>query len=118
MQLIYYSFTGNTERFVNKLDLDIDINKVSDAHVQENFILMTPTYNIGQIPKDVEKFLEVNGKKMLGVIATGNRSWGKTYGIAGNKIAGVYDVPLLHKLEMSGNDKDIKIVENIVRSMF
>lgn len=120
MLLIYYSFTGNTERFVNKLDVGegIDIVSVSDVdHIQDRFILVTPTYNIGQIPEEVKEFLEEHGKKMIGVIGIGNKSWGKTYGVASNKIAGMYDVPLLHKLEMSGNKKDIEIVENIIENL-
>ncbi len=117
MLLIYYSFTGNTKRFVNKLDVDIDIMELSKIKIQDNFILITPTYNIGQIPEDVKDFLNTNSSKMLGVIATGNKNWGKTFGLAGNKISMMYDVPLLHKMELSGNKKDIETVNNIIKNM-
>lgn len=117
MQMVYYSFTGNTKRFVNKLDVDIDMIEISNFKIQDKFVLVVPTYNIGQIPEEVTKFLDRNGSKLVGVIATGNRSWGRTYGIAGNKIASLYDVPLLHKLELAGNEKDVNIVNNIIENL-
>lgn len=117
MQLVYYSFTNNTKRFVDKLQSDIDIVELNDYNRSESFILITPTYNIGQIPKPVKKFLEEHGSNMLGVIGTGNKNWGPTYGLASNKIASMYDVTLLYKLELSGNKKDIEIVDNIIKNM-
>ena len=54
---------------------------------------------------------------MIGVISTGNKNWGADYGLAGNKISKEYDVPLLHKLELSGSKKDKEIVDNIIENM-
>lgn len=117
MQLVYYSFTNNTKRFVNKLQSDIEIVSLDEYNRNESFVLITPTYNIGQIPKPVNKFLEEHGSNMLGVIGTGNKNWGSTYGLASDKIASMYDVPLLHKLELGGSKEDVKIVDNIIQNM-
>lgn len=54
---------------------------------------------------------------MTGVISTGNKNWGTNYGLAGDKISKEYNVPLLHKLELSGSKKDKEIVDNIVNDM-
>ena len=62
-------------------------------------------------------FLQKNSKNMIGVISTGNKNWGANYGLAGNKISKEYDVPLLHKLELSGSKKDKEIVDNIIENM-
>ena len=117
MQLFYYSRTNNTKRFVEKLNSDIDSFSITQAHPQGNFILITPTYNFGQIPEEVVEFLEQYGNNLVGVISCGNKNWGAAYGQAGNKISERYDVPLLHKLELSGNKKDKEIVDKAIESM-
>lgn len=117
MQLFYYSRTRNTKRFIDKLESDIDSFSITEAHPQGSFILITPTYNFGQIPEEVVEFLENYGSNMVGVISCGNKNWGSAFGQAGNKIADRYNVPLLHKLELSGNKKDKEIVDNIVNDM-
>lgn len=118
MQIVYYSFANNTKRFVNKLDTELEIVTIDNYNKAEQFILITPTYNYGGIPDPVSHFLELNGRKLLGVISSGNRNWGEVFAQAGNKIASLYDVPLLHKFEMSGNEKDVEIVNNILKRYY
>lgn len=117
MQLFYYSRTRNTKRFIDKLESDIDSFSITEAHPQGSFILITPTYNFGQIPEEVAEFLENYGSNMVGVISCGNKNWGAAFGQAGNKISDRYGVPLLHKIELSGNKKDKEIVDNIIENM-
>ena len=118
MQLFYYSRTRNTKRFIDKLESDIDSFSITEADPQGSFILITPTYNFGQIPEEVAEFLENYGSNMVGVISCGNRNWGPAFAQAGNKISSLYDVPLLHKFEMSGNEKDVEIVNNILKRYY
>ena len=118
MQIVYYSFANNTKRFVNKLDTELEIVTIDDYNRTEQFILITPTYNYGSIPDSVSHFLELNGSKLLGVISSGNKNCGDVFAQAGNKIASLYDVPLLHKFEMSGNEKDVKIVNGIINKYY
>ena len=54
---------------------------------------------------------------MVGVISCGNKNWGAAFGQAGNKISDRYGVPLLHKIELSGNKKDKEIVDKAIKSM-
>lgn len=118
MQIVYYSMTNNTKRFVNKLDTELEIVTIDNYNKAEQFILITPTYNYGEIPAPVSHFLELNGRKLLSVISSGNKNWGELFAQAGNKIASLYDVPLLHKFETSGNDKDVEIVNNIIKRYY
>lgn len=117
MELFYYSRTNNTKRFIDKLETDIDSFNITEAHPQGSFILITPTYNFGQIPEEVVEFLEQHGSKLAAVISCGNKNWGTAFGQAGNKISDRYDVPLLHKLELSGNKKDKEIVDKAISYM-
>ena len=113
--IVYYSKTHNTERFVKKLDTPSVT--IDDYDGSQTFILITPTYFFGQVPQEVSNFLESYSNNMVGVISCGNKNWGLAFAQAGNKIADRYNVPLLHKLELSGNKKDKEIVDNIVNDM-
>lgn len=113
--IVYYSKTKNTERFVNKLKtLSVTID---DYDGVQKFILITPTYFFGQVPQEVNDFLESHANNMVGVISCGNRNWGQAFGQAGNKISDRYGVPLLHKIELSGNKKDKEIVDKAIKNM-
>lgn len=113
--IVYYSKTNNTERFINKLQ-STSVS-ISDYNGKDKYILLTPTYFFGEIPKKVTDFLETHSKNMVGVISTGNKNWGENFAKAGDKISDIYNVPLLHKMELSGNKKDIEIVDKIVNDM-
>lgn len=117
MQLVYYSMTNNTKRFVDKLDDSLDVSTIYDYDGHGDYVLMTPTYNIGQIPDDVQKFLDEHSDNIIGVIATGNKNWGQTYALAGKKIAVRYEVTLLHMMELSGNSKDVERVNYIIKEL-
>lgn len=113
--IVYYSKTKNTERFVNKLKtLSVTID---DYDGVQKFILITPTYFFGQVPQEVSDFLESHASNMVGVISCGNKNWGAAFGQAGNKISDRYAVPLLHKIELSGNKKDKEIVDKAIKNM-
>lgn len=113
--IVYYSKTHNTERFVKKLETESV--EISNYDGNRNFILITPTYFFGQVPQEVNDFLELYADNMVGVISSGNRNWGENYGKAGERISSSYNVPLLHKIELSGTKKDIDIVDNIAKDM-
>lgn len=117
MQLVYYSMTNNTKRFVDKLDDTLNISTIYSYDGYSNYVLMTPTYNVGQIPDDVQTFLDDHSKSIIGVIATGNKNWGQTYALAGKKISVRYQTPLLHIMELSGNSKDVERVNYIIKEL-
>ena len=101
--LVYFSSaSGNTTRFVEGCRLDefgIHTMRIPlrpdepELHVDEPYVLLTPTYGGGTIgkavPVQVKRFLndERNRSGIIGVIASGNTNFGEAYGIAGDIIA-------------------------------
>lgn len=118
MKVIYDSKTGNVERFVKKLPFPCFSVKEVDK-LDEPFILITFTTGFGQVPSTSFNFLEVNGEHLKGVISSGNKVWGKMFGKAADIISERYNVPVLYKFELSGDNHDvdvvIKEVNNIVK---
>lgn len=111
MKLVYYSLTGNTRRFANKLKekYSTEIEELKN-YEQGEYILATPTYKFGEVPEDVTKFLQINSDKCKGVIAGGNRNWGSTFACAGDTIAQDFNIPLILKIEQAGNTEDIEFL--------
>lgn len=107
IKIAYYSRTGNVKAFVERYLSDyesIDISEVKTMNTP--YVLITPTYDFGQVPEVVTKWLRKNNGCMVGVIASGNRNWGDLYGHAGDIISDLYEVPLLAKFELRGTIAD------------
>lgn len=118
MILVYYSRTNNVKRFVNKLGTNIKIQTIDEYDGSSPYILITPTYNFGKVPEEVDKFLETNDVNMVSVISSGNKNWGDScFGRAGDIISKKYTVPLVHKFELSGNKKDVEKVDKYIESV-
>lgn len=127
--LVYFSSqTLNTKRFVEKLDFRsarIPISpKDEPLHIDEEYILVCPTFagddGSGAVPKQVIKFLnDANHRNLLlGVIASGNRNFGKYYAYAGTVISKKCGVPFLYRFELMGTPEDVENVKNGLRSFF
>lgn len=69
--------------------------------------LVTYTIGIGNIPLSTTQFMKRNKDKILTVTSTGNRNWGKDFGLAADKISKHYHIPILMKLELAGTAKDV-----------
>ncbi|AXY83262.1 flavodoxin [Bacillus phage v_B-Bak10] len=109
MKVIYDSKTGNVERFVKKLPFPCF--SVKEIHkLDEPFVFITFTTGIGQVPSTSLNFLEVNKNYLKGVISSGNKVWGQNYGKAADIISAKYDVPVLCKFELSGDNHDVDVV--------
>ena len=110
MKVIVFSLTGNCKRFIDMckiLEEDvIDLWEI-DYEVDFDYILITPTIGFGKVPEDVERFLEKNNKYLKGVVGSGNKNWGNRFAKAADTISEQYDVPLLMKIELHGNTKDL-----------
>lgn len=110
MMIVYASRTGNVENLVARLGLD-NINVSEADGIADDYILITYTDGAGDIPFEVEEFLEHNSSHLKGVIASGDRSYGDdNYCVAGDKISAIYGVPCLYKVENSGTDEDVKAI--------
>ena len=76
--LVYYSRFGNTRKMLKKLNIDIQNVNIDDYEGQEKYVLITPTYEQGQVPEQVVSFLEKHHENMMAVISSGNIIWDKT----------------------------------------
>lgn len=112
MVIYYDSMTGNTKRFVLKVQKerpDWQIIKVAEIQqAAQAGHLITFTIGIGNIPLTTTKFMKNNHSRILSVSSTGNRNWGIHYGEAADKIAKHYKIPMLMKLELAGTANDVK----------
>lgn len=119
VQIVYATLTGNTERFIKKIAVlrpDWKFVKIEPClKLTDKFHLLTFTTGVGQVPPIVEAFLAENHDKILSVTACGNMNWGDNFAKAGDVIAEQYNVPLLMKYELAGNqvaaEKLIKVIE-------
>lgn len=132
--LVYFSSaSGNATRFVEGCRLDefgIHTMRIPlrpdepELHVDEPYVLLTPTYGGGTIgkavPVQVKRFLndERNRSGIIGVIASGNTNFGEAYGIAGDIIAAKCRVPLLYRFELMGTSEDTATVREGLRRFF
>lgn len=77
------------------------------------FVLISPTYadgtGRGAVPRQVIRFLNDPCRRGLlrGVIAGGNRSFGRTFALAGEVISRKCGVPVLYRFELAGTETDI-----------
>ncbi|MBY3790321.1 class Ib ribonucleoside-diphosphate reductase assembly flavoprotein NrdI [Photobacterium carnosum] len=119
--LVYYSSaSGNTQRFIEQLELPslrlpIDPDEPI-PQITQNFVLVCPTYADGQgrgaVPKSVIRALnqEQIRSLLMGVISSGNRNFGKLFAQSGTIISRKCSVPLLYRFELSGTPQDVQIV--------
>ncbi|PGA05661.1 class Ib ribonucleoside-diphosphate reductase assembly flavoprotein NrdI [Bacillus mycoides] len=118
MLVAYASMTGNVERFVYKLDFPLfNILIHGDNSVDKPFVLVTYTTGFGQVPKEVEEFLETNHRNLVAVVGSGNRNWGTMFCGGAVKVSEKYNVPLLHTFELSGLPSDVDIVTEKIEEL-
>lgn len=124
-KIVYFSsISENTKRFIEKLAFPeekierIPLRRNEEPLVMdEDFVLITPTYgggNIkGAVPKQVIHFLndERNRNHLKGVISSGNTNFGEAYCLAGDIIAAKCKVPHMYKFELLGTSRDITKVK-------
>lgn len=122
--MYFSSATGNTHRFVKKLDLPserIPLNRNDEPlTINEPYVLVCPTYGGGAgmtrqnsrpVPPQVVRFLnnERNRSFIRAVAAGGNNNFGSDYGKAGEIIAAKCKVPYVYRFELMGNEEDVRI---------
>ncbi|MDP4448278.1 class Ib ribonucleoside-diphosphate reductase assembly flavoprotein NrdI [Staphylococcus hyicus] len=118
MIIAYYSFSGKTEKFINKLSGFNIININKNTIIDNPYILVTPTYNIGEVPEEVNLFLQNNHKNMIAVMSAGNRNWGSNFAVSADKISNKYNVDLIGKFEMYGTQNDVDKLISYIRDYY
>ncbi|MCY1568912.1 class Ib ribonucleoside-diphosphate reductase assembly flavoprotein NrdI [Staphylococcus pettenkoferi] len=111
MKVVYFSFTGNVRRFIQRTELE-DTLEITQANctdrIDEPYILVTGTIGFGEVPEPVQSFLNHNSEHLEAVAASGNRNWGQNFAKAGITISEDYQVPLLMKFEVQGTNRDVE----------
>ena len=116
----YSSKTRNTARFVSNLDTKIlEISK--GLIVDEPFVLVIPTYaradGTGAVHKTIIDFVKSHSTLIRGVVGSGNVNFGKYYAYAADVVSRRCSVPILHKFELFGTEKDVEIVNRKTRNI-
>jgi len=123
VDIVYFSnHSGNTKRFVEKLDeySAIRIPIVWDRGgitVNRPYVLLVPTYGGGEgraaIPRQVRSFLNIRENRQLlrGVIGFGNTNFGEHFCKAADLISAKTGVPVIARVEVFGTQDDVNKVK-------
>lgn len=120
MKLIYFSVTGQTRRFIKKLDLPAyEIEPANPFFkADEPFVLVVPTYDI-EITEFINDFLDYEDNKqyLKGVAGGGNRNFADLFIFTAKDIARDYGVPLLFAFEFNGTKEDVENFKKVVSEL-
>lgn len=120
IDIFYFSHSGNTKKFVNKLNhISYDILHFLKP-VNKEYLLFTPTYSgRGEsfIPHPVREFLKIGKNALLlrGIVGSGDSSFIHTFCQGSKALAHRYGVPLLYTYELCGTDKDVGNVKGLLK---
>lgn len=121
MKVVYYSTgSGNTRRFVERLDVDAYRIGVDAMPADEtSYVLVTPTYD-GKVPAPVVRFLNDPARRagLRGVIAGGSTNFGAQFAAAGHTIARKCAVPLIHVFELTGLPEDVSTAKAAMETLW
>lgn len=114
MKIVYATRSGHTKKLVTeKLGFSdsIEIN-MSTPDMKEDFLLFTYTDGQGIVPSKTKNFLVKNSKYLKGVVACGSLlRHNETFAQSGDKIAKEYNVPLIRKVDVEGEDTDYRVIK-------
>lgn len=120
MKIVYFTVTGQTRRFVKKLDLPAyEIEPANPFfEINEPFVLVVPTYD-KDITEVINDFLEhgTNRDHVQGVAGGGNRNFADLFIYTAKDIARDYHIPLLFAFEFSGTPEDVESFKKVVNEL-
>ena len=117
--IIYWwsSTTGGTRSVARRLNTPTA--HIDQYDTERPYILMVPSYGSprtgGYIPKQVQHFLDKHGDSIVGVIGTGNLCFQEDYCKAAHLIARRHNVPVLWRIDLRGDDRDIQSIDHGVK---
>lgn len=114
MKYAFASRTGNVESIIERLGLDALRIESGDETIDDDFIIFTYTDGFGDVPAEVETFLESNHEHLKGVVVSGDTGYGEAFCQAGDVIADQYNVPCLYKVENEGTDEDLAEIKKVI----
>lgn len=113
MLIVYDSLTGMGRRFAESLGYPTLDIKQADT-LDEPCLLVTRSFNFGEVTEDARIFLDKNKDHVIGVVVSGNKNWGTLYGKAGDIIQEEYGIPLVLKFEVTGFPSDKEFVKKFL----
>ncbi|MDO4431846.1 MAG: class Ib ribonucleoside-diphosphate reductase assembly flavoprotein NrdI [Aerococcaceae bacterium] len=120
MLVVYLSLTGQTRKFVRKLDWPTFELSMENAftEVNEPYILVVPTYE-KEVTFLANDFIETgnNLAYLKGVVGGGNRNFNTLFGFTAKDLSRDYNVPLLHLFEFQGSQNDVNILKEQVNKL-
>lgn len=115
MYIVVDSITGTSVKFAMKTGYDVlkikDRKFIKDS---DKFFLITRCQNFGEIPMATRLLLEKHRDKIIGVAVSGNKNWGKHYGISGDKIEKEYNIPCVLKFEGTGYPHEVELLKKYI----
>ena len=109
--IVVDSMTGLGKRFADKLGypvFDLATYQYVESH---DIFLVTRSINFGEITPLTQSLITQYSTKIIAVAVGGNRSWGKNFGAAGDKISKEYGIPLIVKFEGVGFPHEVQQVK-------
>jgi protein involved in ribonucleotide reduction len=110
--IVVDSMTGLGKKFADKLGYPVFDIQTYQPQPEDAILLITRSVNMGEITSFSKVFLDQYAKLVIGVVVGGNRSWGKNFGAAGDKISLTYGIPLLLKFEGIGMPHEVSLVKS------
>ena len=110
--IVVDSMTGLGKKFANKLGYPVFDIQSYQPKAEDAILLITRSVNLGEITPFTKAFLDQFAKNVIGVAVGGNRSWGKNFGAAGDKISLTYGIPLILKFEGIGMPHEVSLVQS------
>lgn len=129
MQIVFFSLTGQTRFFIQKLKLEKEPIEITadypDIEMSEPFILLAPTYaeHIGNrtISQDILdpifEFMETNNNSTLcsGLIGSGDKNFGDLFAFTAKELSKKYNIPIVHMYEKNGTIDDVDYVKSLIK---
>ncbi len=128
----YYSSSSNLiRRFADRLrDTDgrpvLDLSR-RDARQSEpagSWVLLTPSYKAGNdvhatLPGAVRAFLRSPAarRRLIGIIGSGNRNFGRFYQAAARELAVVSGRPVVFEFELAGTPEDVAACARVLNAL-
>ena len=122
LPVYYYSSTSNLiRRFADRLHgadgrtvLDLSRREVRHSEPDGPWVLLTPSYKAGNdmhatLPGAVRSFLRSPAarRRLIGIIGSGNRNFGRFYQAAARELAVVSGRPIVFEFELAGTPEDV-----------